>query len=265
MASTGSIAGDSLGAAWVLVVRQTLTVHEEVDRLLAGIRAAGKPEQEAKSPSEQPHTPEEAIRAALREKVACDFVDTPLQDVVDFFKEKHGIEIQLDTSALDDMGIDSQEPVNLHVADITLRSALELMLGRLELAWTIHDEVLLITAPEEVECMLETRVYRVGDLVVCRDEQGKPWDDYDALIDMVDSTVAPDSWDDVGGPGSIVGDTFANAKILVIRQTEEIHRQVAGLLASLRAVAATHEGEPPLRPRVPRQDEGSFAPADGAR
>jgi len=33
-----------------------------------------------------------------------EFIETPLQDVIDFLKETHKIEIQIDRRALDDVG-----------------------------------------------------------------------------------------------------------------------------------------------------------------
>ena len=54
--------------------------------------------------------------------------------------------------------------VNLH--NITLRSALRLMLKNLQLTYIIQDEVLMITTPEEAEKQLVVKVYPVADLVL---------------------------------------------------------------------------------------------------
>ena len=97
-----------------------------------------------------------------------EFIETPLSDVIDFLKDHHHIEIQLDNKALSDVGIGSDTPVTKNLKGISLRSALNLLLRDLNLTWTIQNEVLLITTPEEAENQLITKVYDVSDLVVCR-------------------------------------------------------------------------------------------------
>lgn len=54
------------------------------------------------------------------------------------------------------------------------------------------------------------------------------------LIALIESTIAPDSWESRGGNGSI--SYFSTLKVLVVRQTAEVHRQVGGLLEGVRKV-----------------------------
>jgi len=56
--------------------------------------------------------------------------------------------------------------------------------------------------------------------------------DFDSLIDLITTTIAPESWDDVGGPGSVSG--FETNLSLVVSQTQEVHDQIADLLKQLR-------------------------------
>ncbi len=109
---------------------------------------------------------EEEIREALDENTSFEFIETPLNDVVDYLKDLHGIEIQIDQSALDDVGIGTDTPITRSLRGISLRSALRLMLRELDLTYVIRDEVLLITTAEEVESHLTTKVYPVADLVL---------------------------------------------------------------------------------------------------
>ena len=53
------------------------------------------------------------------------------------------------------------------------------------------------------------------------------------LIELITSIVKPDSWDDVGGPGTI--DAFNG--LLVVSQTAEVHQSVERLLDMLREAA----------------------------
>ena len=113
------------------------------------------------------NNPNEAkIVAALDDKTELEFVDQPLSDVVDYLKERHGIEIQLDTKALTDAGLGSDTPVTRNIKGITLRSALRLMLSEMDLTYVIRDEVLMITSKTEAENMLSNKVYPVADLVI---------------------------------------------------------------------------------------------------
>jgi general secretion pathway protein D len=55
---------------------------------------------------------------------------------------------------------------------------------------------------------------------------------FQPLIDLIQSTVAADSWDVVGGQGAIR--PFETNLSLVVRQTQEVHEEIADLLEQLR-------------------------------
>jgi hypothetical protein len=182
---------------------------------------------------------EAKIEAALATLIQLDFNEAPLQDVIDFLKETKQIEIQLDKRVLEDVNITSDTPVTINVKGISLKSALRILLRRMqpELTYMIKDEVLLITTPEIASEEFVTKLYPVGDLTACRDEHDAPWDDYDALIDVITSTIKPTTWDTVGAPGSVQGNTFGTAKGLIVSQTAEVHEEIANLLAKIREIA----------------------------
>ena len=50
---------------------------------------------------------------------------------------------------------------------------------------------------------LSTRIYNVVDLVRHTDPDGTFKDNYDSLVEVISTAVKPDSWNEVGGPGSI--------------------------------------------------------------
>jgi general secretion pathway protein D len=56
--------------------------------------------------------------------------------------------------------------------------------------------------------------------------------DFDPLIDLITSTIKPQSWDTVGGPGSIA--PFETNLSIVVSQTEEVHAEIVDLLEQLR-------------------------------
>jgi hypothetical protein len=110
--------------------------------------------------------PTAKIRAALDGETSFEFTELPLTDVVKYLSDKHDIEIQLDTKVLEEASIGIDTPVTRSLKGITLRSALRLMLGALDLTYVIKDEVLLITTPDKASNELSTKVYPVADLVM---------------------------------------------------------------------------------------------------
>jgi hypothetical protein len=207
---------------------------------------AGKPGETADMKSRS--TAEQKILNALDEPTVLEFLDTPLSDVVDTLEDHHEIQILIDQRALDDVGVPSHSPITSQLSGVSLQSGLNLMLRELDLTWTIRDEVLLITTPEEAEMMLVTKVYDVGDLVTCQDKSGELWVDYDSLIEVITTTIGPETWEDVGGPGSIAPAPFRGADMLVVRQTYQIHQEIEQLLDQVRQIAEENgSGEPPIR------------------
>ncbi len=56
--------------------------------------------------------------------------------------------------------------------------------------------------------------------------------DFDSLIELITSTIAPTTWTESGGSGSIA--PFETNLTLVVSQTQEVHEQIADLLQQLR-------------------------------
>jgi hypothetical protein len=57
--------------------------------------------------------------------------------------------------------------------------------------------------------------------------------DFDSLIEVITTTVRPQSWDEVGGPGSI--SEVRNANSIAVLQTRDVHEQLLALLRAIRA------------------------------
>jgi hypothetical protein len=231
----------------------------------------------------RPSAAEKKIEEALSMPTQLEFVEAPLQDVVEYLKDFHKIEIQMDKKAFDDEGLDpSTTPITKNLKGLSLRSALSLMLRDLNLTYEVRDEVLLITTPAAAAKRLTTKVYPVADLVASDDEQ-KQAQQREVLIHVITSTVAPDSW--TGGPtswaggmggfgmggygpgysargydgptpgpprpkpeagrkGSITGASFGRVPVLVVSQTYHVHYQIAALLEELRRVTCVKQPTP---------------------
>ncbi len=56
--------------------------------------------------------------------------------------------------------------------------------------------------------------------------------DFDSLIELITSTVAPTTWDEVGGAGSVK--EFPTNLSIVVSQTQDVHEEIVDLLEQLR-------------------------------
>lgn len=119
---------------WLVVVVGAFCAGTRFDRYLAERRM---------DPNET------KIRAALGEKTELDFADRPLEDVIEYLQQRHEINIQLDNKALADAGVGTDVPITRSIKGITLRSALNLLLGELDLTYLVQNGVLMITTKTE--------------------------------------------------------------------------------------------------------------------
>ncbi|MDA1050188.1 MAG: hypothetical protein O3C40_06875 [Planctomycetota bacterium] len=177
---------------------------------------------------------EARIEAALDAKGEWAFVDAPLSDVCAAIQEELGIDVVLDVKALEDFGIDSGTPITRSLGGISNRSFLNLLLSETELTYTKHLGALWITTPEKAEARLVTKVYPVGDLLGRDPTLVESQRDHSLLLQTIQANIAPDSWDNVGGPGAIEG--IHNA--IVVSHTYDIHEQVAELFTVYRDIIA---------------------------
>ena len=211
------------------------------------------------TPAELPSSAKEteaAISKALDEKTQFEFVETELREVVEFIVKKHNIQILLNKKALDDAGLGTDTPITCRLRNISLRSALRLTLRDFDLTWVIEDEVLQITTLDDAGQRLKPIVYDVTDLLA-----GEGGADYDTLIDTITTIIAPTTWDQVGGPGSIAPFPLADpAHAVVISQTMEVHDQIAQFLADVRSLRAARKGKVDAKPAA--GEAAQAAPAD---
>ncbi len=254
------------------------------------------------------------IERRLRTPVLLQFQNAPLSQVMDYLARMAGINMHLDPQGLAEMGVASDEPVTINLSqEISVKSALNLILEPLGLGYVIKDEVLKITSEQRRQGQLYRKVYYVADLVIpipnfvptsymglsgaYQDAlsavgfgANQPWGsfgpvavvatrngregiparinpavlaqmgggtsptatpanfpimgpggmggagmaNFDALIDLITTVVAPTTWEEVGGPGSIA--PFEPNLSLVVSQTQEVHEQIADLLEQLRRI-----------------------------
>jgi hypothetical protein len=171
------------------------------------------------------------IKAALAsplKSTGLEYTETPLEQIIHQLQDEYGLPIQLDMPALNDAGLNPQEPVTINVHNTAFKSALRLMLKQHQLTYIIQDEVLTITTPEQAETSLVTCVYDVRDL------PSGSGDGIQALIDAITSCIASESWAANGGGQAQI--RSLKPGVLVVSQTQQVHDDIRDLLAALRQV-----------------------------
>ncbi len=184
-----------------------------------------------------------AATAALAEHHDLDLRETPLRDAVASIAEKAGVHIGFDHESLDDAGIDlGTTTVSGSFTDMSLRAILREVLGDTDLDVVFRNERFVVTTADTAA----QHVARVFYPVLAGT-------DVDELVLLLERTVAPDSWDTVGGQGAIATVPGQMGTGLVVRQTDAVHEDIAGLLAGLDAALWTAEAaEEGAAPRMVR-------------
>ena len=107
------------------------------------------------------------IEQKLRTQVMPKYNNTPLSSVVEGLSQLAGVNIHLDPRGLSQEAVDIDTPITLNLPqEISLKSALTLILEPLHLTYTIKDEVLKITSEQIRDGDLIVKTYPVGDLVI---------------------------------------------------------------------------------------------------
>lgn len=172
-----------------------------------------------------------AILEALNRPVTVSEVKTPLGDIIKYLSEATDVPIRYDITSLEEAGLTTDTEVTIAADGVSLRSALNTLLNEHGLTWLIEYEAVLITTRERGDLMMVNYVYDVRELVAVGPYAES---DFESLIEVITSTIAPQTWDEVGGPGSI--EAYENDRLmgLVVAQTQPIHDQIIRLLDAMR-------------------------------
>lgn len=237
-AITQSIAPDSWqevgGPASVVVLGDVLFVSQstqnqvQVAGLLAALRKHGRRTYIVDPPGH------EQLRAGLAKIVSVDFHDVPLAAAMEQLAKQAAVEIRLDNASLRDTGVRERQPVSLTLADQKLSVILRALLDKPSLSWVIRDGAIWIESKDAAANYMMTAVYDVRDL--CRNA-----DEVDGLVHAVTQQLVSDSWQSVGGPGSI---EFTLPGTMVVRQSEPIHDRLLELLENYRTALRNSKARP---------------------
>ncbi|MFT5525618.1 MAG: hypothetical protein ACI9HK_003588 [Pirellulaceae bacterium] len=174
---------------------------------------------------------------SLTDRLSLDFDNLPLEEVIKYLRSHTDFVYVLDRNALDDIGIDPQTKVSLKVERIQLRSALNIITGSLALDWRVDDKQITVSTPEEIENKLDVIKYECRNLVGFPESAA----DYDSLIDLIGSSIAPASWPDGQGAHLAIE---ASGGYLIVPQTQRVHAQIAQFMSALNGLKKQYDGDP---------------------
>jgi hypothetical protein len=234
--------GDVRVLPGAIVVEQLPETHRTIESLLSGLAQLQR--EPGRIEPLDVDIPPVALpgrnRALAALDATCDIsvVEAPLGELFAALGKQHDVSIVLDRPALADYGIIADTPISLSpLENVSLRTILKTMLRNLDLTFVVRGDVLLVTTPEMAEVRHQrVRLYPVRDLLDGHSRTG------DELLDAVTRCIAPDTWEDVGGPATIWHADGA----LVVLQLDEHHERIERMLAELR-----HTLHPSLHPPPP--------------
>jgi hypothetical protein len=180
---------------------------------------------------------EKAILKALNTPVTVAFKDSRFQDVIDYIQTLTNIPILLDQTALDEAKITSDTLITVKVKEVTVRTLLRKILGDFSLAYIIKEESIQVTSALKARETMITRTYNIGDLVDTGGLDalrfGNPGistvqivQNVNAIIDLIQTSVDPDSWKKNGGQGTIA--FHPSTMSLIVRNSAEVQSVLGG-------------------------------------
>ena len=106
---------------------------------------------------------------ASAKPMTLDMKDSTLEAVIDYLKDKSGVQIIVPQKVLDEMMITYKTPVSVDLKQVTMRTILKKVLADVGLVYIVKDNVIQVTTPEIASKTLTTRTYYMGDLLTLTD------------------------------------------------------------------------------------------------
>ncbi|MCO8124097.1 SHD1 domain-containing protein [Stieleria sp. TO1_6] len=197
-------------------VRLTTTDGREITVLKSKLSQADLEFLDSKQPNMATPSAAEA-EALLTETLAGPAIVSGADVALDKFASQINVNVFIDRRGFEEIGLAPSIPIDTSGAAASLADQLDAMLGQHKLTWYRMRTVLVITTADAAEDNAAVAIaYRIPI----------PKNDFASVASKIQS-VEPKSWDVMGGIGSV--------KLLptavVIRQTPQIHRQLARQLS----------------------------------
>lgn len=182
------------------------------------------------------------VDARLADRIPrMEFADTPLIAAVDLLSQISTVPVTYDLEALEMLGVGLFDRVTARVVDATMGEVFAAVLSSKALTFVAENGQLLVTCPSKMRTELRTVPYTISDLI------GPGQSSAARLEVLVRQLVAPESWQTVGGNGSIV----VAGDVLTVTQTDLVQFGVLKFCEQLRVARGL-----PLRSR---HDPGRFS------
>ena len=183
------------------------------------------------------------VESVLDKEISVEFAQLPLSEAIRTLGEETHLAIEIDSVALRDNGLTTDEPVDATADGQSTVSVLDQILQPLNLQLTMRPQRLIVTTPEGAEGQLLYRIYYLDGVIEHRG--------YHSLIQLIQTTLHPDAWESLGGNSTMCGYPSGNRPALAIATTLDVHRDIASLLQRLRADSiADPDGQTLPDPRV---------------
>jgi hypothetical protein len=194
---------------------------------------------------------DKAVYQALAKRREWVFRETPLRELSGVLQQELGVNVVLNEQALVSAQGDLDAPVSLELHDVSARSVLGLLARSHEVGWLVRDGYLVLTSLEIANETRERHVYDLSGLSPPFDAEGNelPFDS-EALIELITQSIAPESWDELSGQGSLHEFQSEGARGLIVSQTREQHEAIEALFTRLLALKQHYE-QPQAPPPAP--------------
>ncbi|MDG1806409.1 MAG: sigma-70 family RNA polymerase sigma factor [Pirellulaceae bacterium] len=161
------------------------------------------------------------ILESLKKPANFDFFETRMEDVLAEISDNYELKIYIDPAAQRNAETPIRELLIVKkIRNISLESALDVILDSHQLTSIIKNEMLLITSKDIAKSTATTRLYPCpSDWPITNVE----------LMETIFDSVSPESWEKNGGHGNI----SPVADGVVISAPQAIHRKVNGLYSQL--------------------------------
>ena len=161
----------------------------------------------------------------LAQPISQSLIETPLVDAVQAISKMIELPMVIDTVALEEIGLDQDTPVTLDLKEVAAGDYISLMLKDLDCTLNVHRNIVTITTMEAADSALLSRIYWLECINVAGD--------YDSLINLIQTTIVPDSWEALGGNSTM--SPFSNTRpAIIISTTYDVHMRVEQLIKALR-------------------------------
>ncbi len=168
------------------------------------------------------------VDRAMALRLSADFENAPFSKVIEHFRKAAKVDIDLDPKRLEESGIAIDFPVTLQLENQPFRLILERLLRQVEVTYYETSDSIVISTGSNCGYH-EVRIYNVDKMLTAIEEQGHARPTLGELSLLVQQSVAPTSWDELGGSAS----TSNFGGRLVVDADQQLHRELEAFLQKL--------------------------------